>query len=433
MYYCAAHAIAYGSSRQFQGHWLHNHQGEPRPNSDEAFVEQVPEGAKIAPPPRGSRTRTPPTPDPGSADPARGTTPENPALLESFSSGEMDDGNLLDQLLLGIGVPQTQRQSIVTGYRIYATIRDNPYNLFTFINSRVSPNLRAQVPLVVQEMFPGGEQDSPDMPYLYRRPRQDGPGPMLWQGQGRWSGSQPWAGPPDVYYDPRYSRPMLPVGQNGEANPQVVALQKQVDAILGEFQAERAERAREKQERDLKDRDAAWQAQLNALAAKVDGTYKDLGDLVKGLGDQLQKGHSEVEGSRTQELAQKVTALTEIIASQKDAALLTSVEALHKELATVQQKVNSEPTGKTTEDLLSQGIPLALEKIDGLGNTIRGELQGIRAQAAAGQLPGIALPTAPTSGKPPGAASPVETAQQIAGARQLEDEILAQVGTPAGR
>ena len=155
---------------------------------------------------------------------------------------------------------------------------------------------------------------------------------------------------------------------------------------------------------------------------------KDLGDLVKALGEQIQQGDSDVETSRTQQLVEKVNTLTQTIADQRELALVTSFEGLQKELSDIRSRVNVEPTGKTTEDLLSQGIPLVIGELRSVGNTLTGELKGIRAQAAEGKLPMLAPPAAPTPGKPGGLA--VETAHQIADARVLEDEILSSVNTP---
>jgi hypothetical protein len=235
--------------------------------------------------------------------------------------------------------------------------------------------------------------------------------------------------PPYVY--PPYPR-AAPSAETAEANPQVVALQKQVEGILGELQAERAERAKERQEQQEKEREAAWRDDLNAVVSKVDGTFKEIGEMVKGLGAQIQAGKAEGERSHTQLLVEQVGALKDTIASDREAQLIGTVDALRGELGEVRQKLNVEPTGKTTEDLLSQGIPLALAKLDNLGETVKGELRGIRQQAADGKLPSLTPPTPPGAGQQSGQADPVKAAQQIAGARALEDDILAMTNSQGG-
>jgi uncharacterized protein YoxC len=215
-----------------------------------------------------------------------------------------------------------------------------------------------------------------------------------------------------------------PSPETAEANPLVLALQKQVDGILGELQAERTERAKEKEEQRQKERDAALQGQINAVAGKVDSALIEISGVVKGLTEQIQRGYTEGETSRTQQLAEKVDTLTETIASQREAHLQSTVDGLRGELGEVRQKLNAEPTGKTTEDLISQAVPLALQKLDSLGDTVKGELQGIRQQAADGKLPSLTPPTLPGAGRPGEPADPVKAAQQIAGARALEDELL---------
>jgi uncharacterized protein YoxC len=215
-----------------------------------------------------------------------------------------------------------------------------------------------------------------------------------------------------------------PSPETAEANPQVVALQKQVDGILGELQAERAERAKEKQEQKDKERDAALQAQINAVAGKVDSSFQEISGVVRALTDQIQRGNTEGETSRTQQLAEKVETLTETIASQREAHLQGTVEALRGELGEVRQKLNTEPTGRTSEDLLSQSIPLAVAELRNLGDAVKEEARSIRLQAADGKLPSLTPPTLPGAGRPGDSADPVKTAQAITGARAIEDEIL---------
>lgn len=426
MYYCAVHKVAFETPKQWAGHCVAVHLGEPRVKAKDAFVEQVPEGTEIVRPQprRPDHRRQAPADDPSadSTDPIETRVPTD--MMEFTSQYQDEEEGRLDEALEGIGATPVERQTVVKGWRRFPVLHQHPHNLETYILGILGPKKRQSVGLVVHTMFPGAEQEVPDTPYVYAG--HNGPGQMYFPGQQP-QYPQQWGQAPYVVYN-QSGRPST---SNGEANPEVVALQKQVDGILGELQAERAERAREKQDRDAKDRDATWQAQLNAVTAKVDGTFKDLSTLLQGLHDQVQKGHSEVEASHTQQLAEKVTTLAETIASQREAALLTSVDAVHKELAAVQQKLSAEPIGKTTEDLISQGAPLLMERLDSLGTMIGGELKGIRAQAGAGQLPGLAPPNPVSPGRTPGAASPVETAQQIAGARQIEDDILRLAGVPA--
>jgi hypothetical protein len=220
-----------------------------------------------------------------------------------------------------------------------------------------------------------------------------------------------------------------------EENPLVVALQKQVDTlqkqgdgILGELQAERAARVKEQQEQREKDRDAVLQAQINAVALKVDSTFKEFSDMLKGLGEELQRGSANTATSQRDQLAEKVQALSETIASQREAQLLGTVDALRNELITVSQKLNTEPTGKTTEDLISAGLPVLGSRLQELGSGIKDELKGIREQVGKGQMPILSLPNAPPSSMQPASDNPMETAQQIAGARAVEDRILAMAG-----
>ena len=420
MYYCAAHQIAWENPRQFHSHWSFTHPGEPRPTTKDVFVEQAPEGTKIADPPKprsapGGQTPGPGSTPPGGQTPSLGSTPRvNAAALDGD-----DEGAHLDQLLIGIGVPPANREAIVTGFRSFSAVSQNPYNLTNFINTHVPPKLRSSVPLVIQEMFPGAEQEAPDVPYFYQGHGQVRPSPVYWPGQR----PPPYQAPQEWGYfangNPR------PQGQSPEEDSRVVALQKQVEGILGELQTERAERAKEKQEQLEREREGAWQAQFKGLASEVDSSLKAVGDMVKDLATQIHQGRTEVETSDTQKLVEQVGNLTQTIASQRETQLQGTVDALRSELLQVSQKLNTEQTGKTTEDLAALGIPLAVAELRNMGNTVTTELKGIRTQVAEGKLLSL---TPPTPGKPGAPDDPVKTAQQIAGARAVEDRILEMAG-----
>ena len=154
--------------------------------------------------------------------------------------------------------------------------------------------------------------------------------------------------------------------------------------------------------------------------------------MVKGLSEQIQRGQGVAEASQGQQLAERIEILTKTIADQREAQLQGSVDSLRNELGDVRQKLNTEPTGKTTEDLLSQGIPLAVAELRNVGATVTTELKGIRAQAGEGKFPMLAPPNPPIPGKAVDSASPLKTAQQIAGAVALEDDILKLAAVPSG-
>ena len=418
MYYCAEHQVAFEKPQQWGGHRLH-HPGETFPKAEEAFVEEVPEGTKVVPAPAHASNRTP-KPETPSEDIVRVPVQRPPVTPIYVDEEEVH----LDSLLDGIGIPPPQRQTIVKGWRHFPVLHQHPANLESYIASVVGPKFRASLPLVVHAMFPGTEQEETSPQYMYGRPGYGGRAPVFWQGYGGSPYPRQWEMEPPPYFYSPYAR-AAPSADTAEANPQVAALQKQVETMSTELLAERAERARESLEQKEKEREAAWQAQLNAVVNKVDSTFKEFGDLVKHLGEQIQAGKSEGERSHTEQLVEQVEALKDTLASDREARLQGTVDALRGELGEVRQKINTEPTGKTTEDLISQGIPLALAKLDNLGETVTGELRGIRQQAADGKLPSLTPPTPPGDRNPRGEADPVKTAQQIAGARALKNDILA--------
>ena len=151
--------------------------------------------------------------------------------------------------------------------------------------------------------------------------------------------------------------------------------------------------------------------------------------MVKGLSEQIQLGRGVAEASQGQQLAEKVETLTKTIADQREAQLQGSVDSLRSELGDVRQKLNTEPTGKTTEDLISLGIPVLAGKIDNAATMIGSELKGIREQVGDGKL----LTLTPPANAQKAAADPLKTAQQIAGAVALEDEILKAEAVSSGR
>ena len=423
MYYCAEHQVAFETGRQWSGHCLHAHPGEPRQKAAEVFVEQVPEGTTIVHPPAHRPPRAPPPP----GNPANDRTvsfTEQPSIGDFSSPYQDDDEVHLDELLDGIGVPQAQRLTIVKGWRIFPVLHLHPSNLETHIVGIVGPKFRGQVRLVVDAMFPGAEQEAPAAQYMYGPPPYGRPNSMGWPGQSAPPYSRPWEMDPYFHgYTPYYRQGPQSAAKT-EADPQVVELQKKFDGILGVLDTERAERAKERQEQREKERDAALQAQINTLGSKVDGVFSEVSTLVKGLSDQIQRGHTEGETSQNQQLAQKIETLTEKIADQREAQLLGTVDALRGQIDTLDKKLNAEPTGKTTEDLIATGIPLAINKLDAMGNMIGGELKGIREQAADGKLPNLNVPKTGGAGKAGDPTDPVKAAQQIAGARAVEDKVL---------
>lgn len=431
MYYCPAHQVAWEDSRQFQGHWLHAHQNESRPTSESVYVSEVPEGTKIASPPKARRPRSspPPPPPPGngvgapSSSPV-GTSQRPTPQVQTFTYADEDETHL-DQLLDSIGVPLAQRQTIVKGWRNFPILHQHPGNLDNHIMSIVGPKFRGSVQLVVHAMFPGAEPEAAAPQYMYGQPSYGRPGSMFWPESARWSGQRP----SDGFYEPRYYRPMPGSAEELDANPQVVALQKQVSDILEALKDERAERAEEKREQLQKERDAAWQTQLNALATKMDGSLSALVDEVKVIGQQVNQGRTTAEASQAQRLTEEVSALKDTIVSNREAQLQGTVDSLRDKLVEVDQKVNREPPGKTTEDLVAQGVPLVVGELRSIGNMVGGELRGIRAQAGEGKLPGLApLFITPPQEKPGGSANPAVVAEQVVAIRGLEDEILQFVG-----
>lgn len=427
MYYCEAHQVAFETPRQWSGHCLHDHPGESRMKAEEASVDEVPEGTRIVPAPThrpvSERVSPPPSNPAGERH-----VPLNEQPFSDYRSPYLEEDEAhLDELLDSIGILQVQRQTIVKGWRNLPVLHQHPANLENYIVNIVGPKFRQSVPLVVHAMFPGAEPEAPPPQYMYEQPRYGRQAPVFWDGRRPPIYARDWE-PEPPSYDYRYYRQGPPGPGNAAASPEVVELQKKFDGILEVLQAERAERAKEKQERDAKERDAALRAEINAIAGKVESSFQDISGVVKTLADQIKQGYTESETSRTQQLAEKVETLTHTLADQREANLLTSVEGLHKELAEVRSKVNAEPTGKTTEDLLSQGIPLALAEVRTMSAAGMAELKAIREQAADGKLPSLTPPTPPGVGKAGDSANPVRTAQQIAGARAVEDHILSLTG-----
>lgn len=434
MFYCEVHSVAYAKPSQFQGHWLYAHKDEPRPASESFFVEQVPEGTRIGAPPRRARSPSEPPAPPGTSTPGRAsettvTVPRQTPQASGFTFQDEEETHL-DQLLDSIGVPQPKRQTIVKGWRNFPMLRQHPGNLDNHITAILGPSFRGSVQLVVHAMFPGAEpQDTPPQ-YMYGRPPYGRPSPTFWPPQSRWSNySPPWEEASEGYYEPQYRQRMPAMPEDGADSPRVVELQKQVSGILEELKEERAERAQEKQEQSEKARDAVWQDQLRGVVGKVDSTFKEFGDMVKQLGDQIQQGHNTVETSRVEAMAAKIDQLNTTLTDQQKAQLIGKFEELQLKLTEMNERVNREPTGKTTEDLIASGLPLLAAKLDNLGSGVKEELQGIRLQAADGKLPNLNVPNAPATSRQEETTPLVETAQQIAGARALEDEILGLVAS----
>jgi hypothetical protein len=208
----------------------------------------------------------------------------------------------------------------------------------------------------------------------------------------------------------------------------VTALQEQNKLILAELKETREEAERDRRERLEEQKQAQIDGKFAALQGEIAQLGRDLAGIVSFFREETSKGRQAVETSATDKLSGEITSLRERIESEKDSRFEAALENLQGEKTKLENSIESlrtavaaGQTGKTTEDLVSQVAPLIIDKVDNVGNTVKGELAGIREAITDGKGPAVAFPR-------PKAQDLVQDARKIAEARGLEREILLAAG-----
>ena len=355
-YVCDEHKVAFEKQAQAKAHWNFQHEkGDTWATLDTEGImqEAVPEGFLL----REYKDRVnAPTPDRATPSTAVVVTP--PALR--IDTANDPEAERLDKMLRSLGVPDNEIQRIVNGFVNIPRIREDGNYLSHWLDTHIRADkaLKAYIPMIVGDVLGGNTAPVP-LPGT----GLDGGGARYFQPRGYYP-DNPWSQPP-VYYPPSQQDP--------EATKRIEDLNKRFDMLLSTFQEDRQRQEREKQEHEQKEREQ----QIND---KIDKVQETVLDFIKG---QSSSGKNEAE----QRHDAQITTLMEEIKGMRADQYKASLDAVLTEVANLRQSVaasKSETVGRSTEDLVHDLGPAALDKFDKLGERIQNELKGLREQVGPG-------------------------------------------------
>ena len=199
------------------------------------------------------------------------------------------------------------------------------------------------------------------------------------------------------------------------------------------MEQERRERALERAADEERRKEQELESRFGQVENSIVAVNNKIGQVLEVIQTQQQSRQTTAEASALDGVKAEVTQLRTRLEDEKDKNLQTQIEAarldrerLQGQLEEIKLSVAKTPTGRTQEDLVSEGFPVLMDKLDsGLGRVTE-ELQGIRESASNGRLPILHLPIQPVTPGSPGSA--VQDAQHIAQTRGLENSILAKAG-----
>lgn len=416
-YECLEHKVGYQQFNQFHGHWLNSHRGTEQPKPEEVAVETLSEGVELKAPPQ--RKQSPPDNPPANEgpEPSEGRPDEVPDEAAAR----------LDRLLVGIGASEAARKTIGVGFRNFEMLRYHPANLSNFITPILDPKIRSLIPMVVHEMFPPPPGEEMDPPYIYADYR---PGPRYPRGAPYWEHPSAY-GPrnswrPEPYSPPYYHGPSREEGSQ-DPDPAVKALQDTVKGLMEELKEQRAIAEQERRDRQEQEKQAQVDTRFELVERGIDALAKDISGLTGLIREENAKVRASTEASATEKLQTEVASLRSALSDEKDERLLGAIGELRADkvklesaISELRTNVAAGQTGRTTEDLLSEGIPLAFKQVESLTDAVKGELSGIREAITEGKGPAITFPKrAAADGH-----GVVEQAENIVAVRTQEDRIL---------
>lgn len=457
---CHEHKVAWPERKQSDGHLrlVHRIKG-PLPEAPQMEESEIPSDYKNAGPPPEPKAKkpeaaggtgaaaSPQTPSatlPGSPPPPRTPVPPPlPAPVGIGVSDEVDDelerkAQSLYRKSLSAGIPEAACRIAYIGCKEFSYVWDHPAQMAQFLAMHYPPKYHRQgIPMVVHELFKPEEQGDGEAQFYFQDYGQPGGGPPMFGGFAQHQGYRdPYArsyppqwGPPG-YYPPT---PPRQADKKEEENPEVKELRALVLTMKENMEQERRERALERAADEERRKEQELESRFGQVENSIVAVNNKIGQVLEVIQTQQQSRQTTAEASALDGVKAEVTQLRTRLEDEKDKNLQTQIEAarldrerLQGQLEEIKLSVAKTPTGRTQEDLVSEGFPVLMDKLDsGLGRVTE-ELQGIRESASNGRLPILHLPIQPVTPGSPGSA--VQDAQHIAQTRGLENSILAKAG-----
>ena len=349
IYVCDEHEVAFTKETSARTHWNFQHgKGDTWSSVDKEAImrEELPDGFVLKSVPVREATKVQPQGE---------KTPITPAVPKPDLT-EDPEAERLEKMLRSLGVPDNEINRIVNGFVNIPRIREDANYLSHWLDTHIRADkaLKAYIPMIVGEVLGGNT-----VPVPLPGTGFDGGGARYFTPHG-YPPNYPW-GQSSAYYPS--------VQQEPETTRRIEELNKRFDSLLVVFQEDRQSRARENQEREQREREQT----INTKIDKVQET------VLAFIQAQNSSGKSDLAQKTEGQIADLMTEIKELRTDQQTQMLKTVLD----EVATLRQAVatsKGETVGRSTEDLVHDIGPLALDKIDKMGERIGGELKGLREQ-----------------------------------------------------
>ena len=359
VYVCHEHQVGFEEAGQARAHFSFGHKSSV--NTDELEEDELPEGYRfrsaaekvIRRPKVRERNEDENIEDRHEDKPvSRASQRHSVAVIPP----EDAEAQKLSGMLRSLNIPEDTVNAIVNGFINIPQFRSHPHALGQWLETNITnTKMKSYIPLVVQDVFaditpsnPGMYYDypPPNHPRFYGYPRAEYP--------ARYPSPYDYPPPENIYRSP----------QDSELEKRVNALSENVSGVLSALAKDREERVREREQQQQKEReeliDKRFERLENAVMAAVSSKSDDVG-----------------ETSGIQALKEELRGLREQMSDEHRKTLEAKIEELSRAIA------NSKPdtVGRTTEDIIHEVGPLALEKLDKMGDGLRQEVRELREHA----------------------------------------------------
>lgn len=356
VYVCEEHETSFESEAQARAHWNFTHGKGAWTDilKEEIQQESTPEGFTFkSAPQKTERAEPAPRPD---------KPPVRPAALKVTIRDDAE-AERLEHMLTAIGVPEGEVNRIITGFTSIPRIRSDANFLSHWLDTHIRADkaLKEYIPMIIQEVLGDTARPAPIYGTPTDRPQY---------GYSPYYREEPYGYRGNFREQPPYYPP--PPQNDPEAAKHIGALEARIDSVLETIQAERVERERERREREQREREQ----QVNA---RIDKLQEVIVEFIKGKGASDKSETDKATGVQVAALVSEIKTLREDQQKQLLENMLSQVNDLRAEIRQA-TAARGETIGRSTEDLVHDLGPLALDKIDKAGERIQGELRGLREQ-----------------------------------------------------
>jgi len=400
-YVCDEHKLAWDRPNAVSGHFHASH--KEKIDAEQHMVEEVPEGYAFRTTPKHREDILKEERE------ERGRQENEREQPQRFSATDDPEADALSRVLQSIGVRSEQVTVIVNGFLNIPQFRKDPNALGHWLDTHINDRkLKNYIPLCLEAVFGQQQQatDSAASYYLYPQTQaapNNSPFPQYNQhlpapsfGYPPYNLPSPGGPTPFPWYPP----PPPPAPKEGDTalEKEITTLNNKVERAFDELKEERLDRARERLEQERREKDKETDAHFEKLERLIAQVARN----------------DKPQAAATEEiLREEIRGMRSEISDQKYERLESAFINLANDVKNARP---GDTTGRTTEDLFHEIGPLALEKIDRMGDGFTREIRDLREQALPrheGEAAGADIP-----------GSEPRTLEEIATLAEIENQIL---------